>query len=79
MVFPSLISQMLYVRGVEQIGANRASLFINLLPLFGTIGSILLLGESLEPFHLFAAALIAVGIVLAEWSARRGQLVVSEP
>jgi drug/metabolite transporter (DMT)-like permease len=79
LIFPSVLSQMFYVRGVELIGANRASLFINLLPLFGTIGSVLVLGESLQPFHLLAAVLIAVGIVLAEWSARRGQLVVSEP
>lgn len=77
-LFPSILSQMLYVRGVELIGANRASLFINLLPLFGTIGSILVVGESLETFHLIAAALIVVGIVLAEWSARRGQITVSE-
>lgn len=70
--FPSVISQMLYVRGVELIGPNRASLFINLIPFFGTVGSVLLLGETLEASHLVAAALIIVGIVLAEWSARRG-------
>ena len=72
-VFPSVVAQMLYVRGVELIGANRASLFINLLPLFGTLGSVLIIGERLEPFHLYAALLIVVGIVLAEWSARRIQ------
>lgn len=70
-LLPSLVSQMLYVRGVEMIGANRASLFINLIPLFGAIGSVMLLGERFEAFHLVAAALIVVGIVLAEWSARR--------
>ena len=70
-VFPSLISQLLYVRGVELIGANRASLFINLIPLFGSVGSVLILHERLEGFHLVAAVLIIVGIVLAEWSARK--------
>jgi drug/metabolite transporter (DMT)-like permease len=70
-LFPSLISQMLYVRGVELIGANRASLFINLIPLFGAIGAVLILGEQLQTFHLIAGALIVIGIVLAEWSARR--------
>jgi drug/metabolite transporter (DMT)-like permease len=70
-LFPSLISQMFYVRGVELIGANRASLFINLIPLFGAIGSVLILGERLETFHLVAGVLIIVGIGLAEWSARR--------
>lgn len=70
-VFPSVLSQVLYVRGVELIGSNRASLFINLIPLFGTVGSIVVLGEVLQPFHLIAALMVATGIVLAEWSARR--------
>jgi drug/metabolite transporter (DMT)-like permease len=71
LTFPSILSQMLYVRGVELIGANRASLFINLIPVFGTLGSVLVLGERLESFHLIAGCLIILGILLAEWSARR--------
>jgi drug/metabolite transporter (DMT)-like permease len=71
MVLPSIISQMFYVRGVELIGANRASLFINLIPLFGAAGSVLVLRERLELFHFIAAGLVIAGIVMAEWSARR--------
>ncbi len=70
-IFPSVVSQMLYVRGVELIGSNRASLFVNLVPLFGTVGSVIVLGEALQGFHLTAALLIAAGLVLAEWAARR--------
>jgi len=70
-LFPSLLSQLFYARGLELIGANRASLFINLIPLFGAIGAVLLLHEQLQPFHLIAGALIVAGIGLAEWSARR--------
>lgn len=79
LLFPSVVSQMFYVRGVELIGPNRASLFINLIPLFGTLGSVLLLGERLEGFHLLAGLLIIIGIVLAEWAARRQPLTISEP
>jgi drug/metabolite transporter (DMT)-like permease len=71
MVFPSILSQMFYVRGVELIGPNRASLFINLIPLFGAVGAVLILGEKLEAYHLIAAGRVIAGIVLAEWSARR--------
>jgi drug/metabolite transporter (DMT)-like permease len=71
MVLPSIISQMFYVRGVELIGPNRASLFINLIPLFGALGAVLILGEKLETFHLIAGGLVIAGIVLAEWSALR--------
>ena len=71
-VFPSVISQLLYVRGVELIGSNRASLFVNLIPLFGTVGSVIVLGEALQLFHIVAAIMVAAGLVLAEYSARRG-------
>lgn len=70
-LFPSVISQILYVRGVDLIGSNRASLFVNLIPIFGTIGSILVLGERLEGFHLLSAGLVIVGIVMAEYAVRR--------
>ncbi|WP_417308425.1 DMT family transporter [Devosia sp.] len=70
-LFPSIGSQILFVRGIELIGANRASLFVNLIPLFGAVFSVLILGEQPQGYHLVAAALIAIGIVLAEWVARR--------
>ncbi len=68
---PSLFSQIFYARGVEMVGANRAGLTHNLIPLFGALGSILILGERFELFHAIAATVIIAGIVLSEWSARR--------
>ncbi len=65
-IFPSLMSQVLYVRGVEMIGANRAGLFINAIPVFGTLLSVLLVGEIFHPFHLAALALVLGGIAIAE-------------
>ncbi len=66
-LLPSLISQVLYIKGVEVIGANRAGLFINLVPVFGTLLSVTLLGETLETFHILALALVLGGIAIAEW------------
>ncbi len=66
-LFPSLISQILYIKGVEGIGANRAGLFINLVPVFGTLLSITILGEKLEVFHVIALILVLGGIAIAEW------------
>src|SRR5262249_13903481 len=48
-IFPSILSQIYYIRGVELIGANRAGLFINLVPIFGTLLSIMILGEQFRP------------------------------
>lgn len=71
-VFPSMFSQIAYARGVELVGPNRAAPSHNLIPVFGTLGSVIILGESLQPYHFVAAAIIISGIVLAEWAARRG-------
>ncbi|MCK3779003.1 DMT family transporter [Ensifer sesbaniae] len=65
-IFPSLMSQVLYVRGVEMIGANRAGLFINAIPVFGTLLSVLLIGETFRLFHLVALLLVLGGIAIAE-------------
>jgi drug/metabolite transporter (DMT)-like permease len=70
-ILPSLLSQLFFAQGVSKIGPNRASLFNNLIPVFGTVLSVLLLGEALEPYHLIAATIVIAGIVLAELSARR--------
>ncbi|MBL8583867.1 MAG: DMT family transporter [Rhizobiaceae bacterium] len=69
-VFPSLLAQVFYIRGVEMIGANRAGLFVNLVPIFGTLVSILLLGEAFFAYHAVALALVFGGIAIAEASGR---------
>lgn len=70
-VFPSILAQIFYIRGVELIGANRAGLFINMVPIFGTLLSILLLGEDFHLYHAVAMALALGGIWLAEASGRK--------
>ncbi len=70
-VGPSIVAQIFYIRGVELIGANRAGLFINLVPVFGTLLSILLLGERFQAYHAVALALTFGGIWLAERNGRR--------
>lgn len=66
-VFPSLISQVSFIKGVSLIGPNRAGLFINTIPLFGTALSVLVLREPFHGFHFVALLLVLGGIVLAEW------------
>jgi drug/metabolite transporter (DMT)-like permease len=64
-VFPSILSYLCFNRGVALAGANRAGLFMHLMPLFGSALSILVLGETLHRYHLVGLALIVAGIVLA--------------
>jgi drug/metabolite transporter (DMT)-like permease len=70
-IFPSILSQVFYMRGVELIGPNRASLFINMVPVFGTLLAIAILGERFHPYHAIALALVIGGIWLSERSAGR--------
>jgi drug/metabolite transporter (DMT)-like permease len=63
---PSLLSQIFYVKGVDLIGPNRAGLFINVVPAFGTLMSVLFLHEPLQYFHIVALALVLMGVVIAE-------------
>ncbi|WEK04943.1 MAG: DMT family transporter [Candidatus Devosia phytovorans] len=71
MIFPSMFSQIFYARGVELVGPNRAAPSHNLIPVFGTLGSVIILGEAFELYHAIAATIIIAGIAMAEWSARR--------
>ncbi|MEM5495542.1 DMT family transporter [Hoeflea sp. AS16] len=65
-IFPSLIAQVLFIRGNEIIGSNRAGIFINLVPIFGTLLSVLILGEMLHLYHVIALGLVLGGIWLSE-------------
>lgn len=64
-VFPSILAYLCFNRGVELAGANRAGLFIHLMPVFGSIMAILFLGERFQWFHGFGILLILLGILLA--------------
>lgn len=70
-IFPSLVSQGFFINGVEKLGANVAGLYINLVPVFGAILSVLLLGENLHLFHAIAFLFVVGGISLAQRATRR--------
>ena len=72
-IFASLIASATYIAGIDLIGANRAGLFVNLLPVFGILLSVLILRAPLHGFHFAAIALVIAGIVLAEWSRMRAK------
>ena len=65
-VFPSLIAQVMFIKGNEIIGSNRAGIFINLVPIFGTLLSVMILGEMLHLYHVVALVLVLGGIWLSE-------------
>jgi drug/metabolite transporter (DMT)-like permease len=64
-IFPSLLGYLFLNRGIELIGANRAAPFIHLVPVFGSVLAIVLLGEQLQLFHAVGYMLVLAGITLA--------------
>ncbi|MGO9419263.1 DMT family transporter [Roseiarcus sp.] len=67
---PAFASQMFYMRGVELIGPGRAGVFVNLVPVFGAIMAVVLLGEPFAAYHVLALLLVVGGIVIAQAGAR---------
>jgi drug/metabolite transporter (DMT)-like permease len=65
LIFPSTLAYLFFNRGVALIGPNRAAPFFHLVPVFGSAMAILLLGETLQPFHLIGYALVLAGVVIA--------------
>ncbi|MDQ1186826.1 drug/metabolite transporter (DMT)-like permease [Agrobacterium larrymoorei] len=65
-LFPSLVAQIFFIKGVEEIGPNRAGLFINLIPVFGTFLSVMIIGETLHLYQIVALLLALGGIAVAE-------------
>ncbi|MDB4511980.1 DMT family transporter [Arenicella sp.] len=65
-IFASLMSQLFWIRSIELIGSNATGLFINLVPLLGTIMAILLLGETFHTYHFFGMTMIIGGVLMAQ-------------
>ncbi|MFO1302398.1 MAG: DMT family transporter [Burkholderiales bacterium] len=63
-VFGTAVALVLFYDGVRRIGAARASVFINLVPVFAVALGVLLLGEPLELSIVAGGALVIGGILL---------------
>ena len=63
-IFPSFLGYIFYNRAVGEVGASKASLFIHLMPVFGTLLSAVFLKEIPVWYHYAGIALIFVGIWL---------------
>ena len=61
---PALVSFLLWIKAIKVIGANKSGLFLNLIPIFSSLISIIFLKENLQLFHVFGAVLIFAGILL---------------
>jgi len=64
-IFPSTLAYLFFNRGIALIGPNRAAPFLHLVPVFGSVMAIALLGERPRLFHLVGYLLVLSGVVIA--------------
>ena len=64
-LFPGLISFFLWIKGVGLIGANRAGIYLHLMPILGAIMAMIIFGEKILFYHFVGAVFIIAGIVLS--------------
>ena len=65
-LLPSIVSQIFFLLAVEKLGANLSGLYINLVPIFGTLMAVAFLGETLKWHHVVALVLVVGGIIYAQ-------------
>ena len=64
-LFPSIGSYYCWAGAVAIIGANRAGIFLSLIPFFSTIMAITFFNEQFHFFHLIGSILIILGLFLS--------------
>ena len=64
-IFPAIFAYYCWQKGIEIIGPNRATMFIQLMPLFSAVMAIIIFNENFELYHFAGAAFIVSGIYLS--------------
>ncbi|WKK16875.1 DMT family transporter [Achromobacter insolitus] len=65
-VFPSLFAPFLWMQGVKHLGPNRASIFLNIMPVATVAIAAVFLDEKPHLFHIVGGAMALVGVMLAQ-------------
>ena len=64
-IFPGLLAFFFWIKGISIIGANRAGVFLHLMPIFGAIMAMIIFDEKFMYYHLLGAIFILTGITLS--------------
>ena len=64
-LLPGLAAFFFWIKGISIIGANRAGVFLHLMPIFGSLMAIVLFDEKFMFYHFLGAIFIIAGITLS--------------
>ncbi|MCH8563114.1 DMT family transporter [Nesterenkonia sp. YGD6] len=73
-VFPGLLALFFYNRAVQQLGASRASIFLNFLPVATMAGAVLWLDAQLTLPKITGALVVVLGVFITTRAGRRPPL-----
>ena len=63
--FPGLIAFIFWIKGVSLIGANRAGIFLHMMPILSAIMAMIIFNEKFMFYHMLGALFILTGILLS--------------
>ena len=63
-IFPSLLAQILFMKGVKIVGPALSGLYTNLVPIFTSVLAIIVLDEVFHIYHLISLMIIFLGIYI---------------
>ena len=63
-IFPSLLAQILFMKGVKIVGPALSGLYTNLVPIFTSLLAIIILDEVFRNYHLISLTIIFLGIYI---------------
>lgn len=72
-IFPSLFAPYLWMQGVRYLGPNRASIFLNLMPVCTVAIAAVTLGEVPHGYHIVGGLMVLAGVSLAQWRPGRAK------
>lgn len=65
-IFPSLLAPLLWMKAIQQLGPNRTSIFMNLMPIFTAIIAYFWLKEAWTIYHSLGGIVILFAVLLAQ-------------
>ena len=69
-LFPGILAFLFWIKGIAIIGANRAGVFLHLMPIFGALMAMVIFKEKFMFYHSLGAIFIIAGIILSNRNKR---------
>lgn len=69
----TFVGFVIYYSGIRSLGATRAGIFLNLVPVFGTVFSVLVLGEQVYITFILGLVLVVLGVAIINLPEKKPQ------